>query len=509
MRAPFWWSFGVCLAVSSPILPAQDAAVLPPPERLVILHTNDLHGQIRPVRVVSRPGVERSAGGYASLEAYVRQARSQAAARGAELWLTDGGDWFQGTPEGNEDRGRSMMSYLNRLKFTATVLGNHEYDFGEQNLMDVLALAEHPVLGANIVEREDYSLLRPYVDRFVVKRFGDIRVALVGLIAGETRQVSTGPFGDADFVDEVECLRKLWPALAAAADEFVLITHCGLPTDRRLARAFPGVRLILGGHSHTPLPRGTREGDTWIAQSGGKSTAISRVTLKLDQGCLKVEDVTLVGLTPPETTERETGEFLDRTFDHIGAKWDTPIGKVLGAPDRRMRGSGRSTPVGNYVAGMLRRAAKADVGLTNKGGLRTNLPQGDVTRRHIFELLPFDNPVHVMEMRGQQLWSLLAQGLRPGHLPLEIAGASYSYAVVDGRRELRGVEVGGRTINPSASYRVATSSFLAAGGDGFTVFEAVESAPLGPEFMRAIMLTELRLHGQVRLVDEPRIRLVE
>lgn len=505
------WSLGICLNLLLSAAHAQEPPAGAPTTRLVILHTNDLHGQIRPLLVMSRPGVERKLGGFVSLEAYVRRARAEAQAGNARLWLTDGGDWFQGTPEGNEDRGRSIMSCFNRLGFTAVVVGNHEYDFGEKNLARLVALARHPVLGANVVEREDPSRIRPYVRKFVVKRVGGIRVALVGLIASETKRVSTGPFGDADFSDEIRSLRKLWPALEKAADEIILISHCGLSIDRKLAVAFPRVRLILGGHSHTPLPRGLRQGDTWIAQGGGKGATISRVTLSVDQDKhrLDVERVELVDLTQAVTVDPATAGFLTTTFDHIGAKWDTPIGKVLGVRDRRMRGSGRSTPIGNYVADLIRRTAKADVGLTNKGGLRSRLPQGTITRRHVFELLPFDNTVYLMQMTGRQLFSVLSQGLRPGHLPLETSGAHYSYALVEGRRELRSVEVAGRTINPKQLYRVATSSFLAGGGDDFTVFQSVKSAPVGPDYLRAILLTELRKHGQIRLFDESRIRLVE
>ena len=80
------WTLAVCSGGLLLALPAQDIAARPSPGRLVILHTNDLHGQILPTRVVSRPGVERLEGGYAALDTYVRQARSRAAAQGVELW---------------------------------------------------------------------------------------------------------------------------------------------------------------------------------------------------------------------------------------------------------------------------------------------------------------------------------------------------------------------------------------------------------------------------------------
>lgn len=505
------WGSGTWLLLLLATGQAQEIPRTAPAARLVILHTNDLHGQILPVPVVTRPGIERRMGGYPALAAYVHRSRTAARAQHSTVWLTDAGDWFQGTPEGNEDRGRSIMACRNRLGFTAVAVGNHEYDFGEKNLVDLVALARHPVLAANVVQRDEPARLRPYVRKFIIERVGGIRVALVGLIASETRSVSTGPFGAADFPDEIETLRKLWPGLQEAADEIILLTHCGLSIDRKLAKAFPRIRLILGGHSHTALPRGLRVGDTWIAQSAGKGTAISRVSLEIDSSSrrLAVERVETVDLLPPVTADPEITRFLTATFEHIGAKWDTPIGKVTGARDRRVRGSGRSTPMGNFIAALIRRTAKADVGLTNKGGLRSRLPHGVVTRRQVFGLLPFDNTVHAMRMTGEQLFDLLAQGLRPGHLPLEIAGGRYSYAVVKGRRVLRHVEVAGRTIDPAASYRVATNSFLAGGGDDFTLFRSVESAAVSPLFLRAILLRELRKRGQIRLASEVRIRLVE
>lgn len=493
------------LAVSTAL--GQKPVESEPSGELVILHTNDIHGQIQPLTVVSRPGVRRRVGGYLALESYLRQARKDAKA----LWLTDGGDWFQGTPEGNEDHGRAIMACRNRLDFTAVVLGNHEYDFGEKNLRALVALARHPVLGANIVTDGDRTKVRPYVDRFIVKTIDGVRVALVGLIASETPQVSTGPFGAAVFSDELASLRELWPSLQKAADEIILITHCGLAIDRKIARAFPRIRLILGGHSHTPLPKGAQEGETWIAQSGGKCTSISRVTLTTDtdRRRLAVQRVQVMNLKIPDAENSATVEFLGATFKHIGPKWDKPIGKISGAKDIRMRGSNESTPAGNYVADLIRRTAKAEIGLTNKGGLRSLLPHGVVTRRQVFQLLPFDNVVCVMEMTGRQLEAVLSQGLRPGHLPLEIAGARYSYALADGVRGLRNVEVGTDRLDPAKIYRVATNSFLAGGGDGFTAFALIRSRTVSEASLSTLMILEIQSYGAISLPGERRIKRVD
>ena len=143
------------------------------------------------------------------------------------------------------------------------------------------------MLAANILT-EDSSVLRPYVEPYLVRNVAGVRIAIVGLITSDTKNVSTGPFGGARFHDEVATLRELWPKLRKQADAIVLLTHCGLKTDIRLARAFPEICLILGGHSHTLLLRGHREGDTWIVQSGSCATAVTRVRLVVDQGRRRV-----------------------------------------------------------------------------------------------------------------------------------------------------------------------------------------------------------------------------
>ena len=482
------------------------------PSRLVILHINDWHGQIQPREVTTRPRVTTQMGGFAAVAAYVARERECAKQRGdTVVWLTDGGDWFQGTPEGNEDRGWSMMACQNRLGFTAVVIGNHDYDFGEANLIRLVEHARHPVLGANILERGDHPRLRPYVKPFRILRIGAVCIAIVGLITEDTKELSRGPFGKADFGGEMVTLRRLLPDLERRTDAIVLLTHCGAAEDEGFARAFPSIDLILGGHSHTRMPRGRRVGHTWIVQSGGRGTGISRVEIDVDQAArrLRVRSAALVPI--PARTERDpaTERFLATTFAHIGAKWDVPVGVITGDEDKRARGAITSTAAGNYVAGLIRRVAGADVGLMNKGGIRDQIRPGPITRRQVFRLLPFDNTVSTVQLTGVQLRTLLALGLQRPRRPLEIAGARYGFRVVDGVRRLAWVEVGGKPLVHDASYSVATNSFLAGGGDGFELLATLDSHSIGPEWLRALMLTDLREKGEVHLSAAQRIRHVE
>ncbi len=474
---------------------------------LLILHINDFHGQVRPRRLPARGDREaRWIGGFAALAEHTRRRR---AAFGKTVWVTNGGDWFQGTPEGNHDRGVAAMQTLERLGLTASVVGNHEYDFGERSLIALIEALRHPVLGANVLERGSERVrpyVRPYTVRTVTGAGGvPVRIAIVGLVTEDTPQVATGPFGSAVFETETATLERLWPQLMRDAEHVVLLTHSGLRRDIELAQRFPGIRLILGGHSHTLLRRAVVEGDTTIVQSGSRAGAVTEVEVRLTVDRFECAATTLVELDGAIEPDTDTRAHLDRTFGHLAEHWDTPIGEVAGAADRRW--SGGSTPAGSYVAGLIRAASDADVGLTNKGGLRSTLVPGAITRRDVFELLPFDNSVVTFELSGTQLRRVLAQSLEQRRRPLEIDGATYTYRIEDGTRQLRDVLVGGRPLDLERNYRVATNSFLAGGGDGQTAFAEQEPVGRTEQFLRDLMEADLLRSTVIELPGESRIQL--
>lgn len=496
--------------------PGADSRPATAPARapdLVVLHFNDLHGQVLPREILARDRPPRQLGGILGLERFVARTRAELGAE--RVWVTNGGDWFQGTPEGNEAKGRHMVELFGRLALTASVLGNHEYDFGERNVAELVAHAREPILGANVCAPN--GSLRGYVKPYCVKTCRGLRIALLGLVASETKLVSTGPFhleNERDvvqFADEAATVERWLPELAESADVVVLITHCGVEVDRRLARRFPQIPLILGGHSHTALTHGIREGATWIVQSSGKGTAVSRVELTIEDTAprLRVQKAGLVdvpAVTPAEAgLDSESVRDFERRFGHLRAIWDTPIGRVEGDLDDRS-GPG-STPAGNMLAALIREAGGGVVGITNKGGIRSTLVPGPLTRRHVYELLPFENTIVTLELTGAQLRQVLQGGLVKGRRPLEVDGATYSYRVVDGERLLVDVMVGGVSVVDTDRYPISTNSFLASGGDGLGVFLQARRLRENPELLRDVLLARLAKDPRLRLTAEERILL--
>jgi 5'-nucleotidase / UDP-sugar diphosphatase len=252
----------------------------------------------------------------------------------------------------------------------------------------------------------------------------------------------------------------------------VLLTHCGLETDRRLARAFPEIPLILGGHSHTALRTPFVEGTTWIVQTQGKATSVQRLDARADTAArrLVLERGELVELdldAHPE--DPATVAWIRAHTRELAATWDRVIGELV-TPLLDERGT-LSTAAGNLICDALREATGADLAFSNKGGVRARLRPGPLTPRHLYELQPFDNTFVTMTLPGREVRALLAATLAPGRRILDLGGGTYTYALVDGRRELRAVTVGGAPLDDARSYRIAVNSFLADGGDGYTSFD--------------------------------------
>ena len=274
-----------------------------------------------------------------------------------------------------------------------------------------------------------------------------MRIAQVGLTTSDTKQVSMGPFGSCEFLNEAATLRALLPEVRRRADVVVLLTHCGLEEDRELARQFPEVPLILGGHSHTLLRRSVQVGGTHIVQSGSRGTAVSvvRVQLIASPPQLLVSSAESVDLDESTPRDAAMQSFLDQRFAPLREAWDQPLGRIVGRDSRA--GSG-STPGGNLVAALIRADGDAEIGLTNKGGLRTTLTAGPITRRQVFEFLPFDDNVVTLQLSGEQLRATLQQSLRRapppggGWMHVLLRGAGRGAAPARGHDRLRAAAAG-------------------------------------------------------------------
>lgn len=479
------------------------AALAGDPVRLIVLHTNDLHGQLHPmppspVRPVLRG---KAAGGYAHLASMVRAIRREAAGRGAKVLLLDAGDIFQGTPIGNETRGRAVIEAMNALGYDAGALGNHEFDYGYENLVALVEKAAFPVLAANLAGAKR---VRPYV--VLAPPAAPCRVAVIGVITPGTPMITTPGVTDGlTFADPVPVVRALRKELQA--DLFVVVSHLGREDELRLAREVEGLALVVGGHSHSPYVR--KVDGTLVLQTHSRGLSLGRADLDLDPDGWKV--VRAEGrLLPVDPRATAPDAAVQEVIVRYGKDLDERLRRVVGrlaAPLRRARGL-VSSPAGNWMADVLRRAGQAEVGFMNKGGIRTDLEAGEVTAGDIYRLMPFDNVVATMDLTGAELRALLERHFAPGRYPgLEWSGLFVEVArAADGTVTIAAVTVGGRPLDEQRLYRVATNSFLAAGGDGFEAFQKGRRRARGG-LVRDALAADLEARSPLTPPAEARLRV--
>ncbi len=440
---------------------------------VVVLHTNDLHGQVLPRKATwLKKDPAPLVGGITRVAAYIDRVRSDARKNNEIVFAVDAGDWFQGTPEGLIDDGMGFANALGFTGYDAMCIGNHDFDHGIPNLVSILKETKIPAVAANLnvkgkSERVDWVAPWRVVER------GGVTIGFVGLVTPITPEITHPDAKTIDFVDPVAALQLAEDHLKGKVDLVVPLTHLGVEEDKALARAHSELPLIVGGHSHTFLKSGVREGSTLIVQTGSKASAIGRVDVWLDAATKKVLETsaTLIDLDeepPAAFAEQPVSIIAANLVKRTEQRMKEKIGE-LAVTAERAKDPLASSAMGNLLADIVREFARADVGLMNRGGIRADLQAGPITRRDVFEVMPFDNNVVVVKLTGAELTSLVRNAVEgKSHSGIEVSGITIEVRVAaSGERTLAGVRVGAEPVDTAKTYRVAMNSFMADGGDAY------------------------------------------
>jgi 5'-nucleotidase/UDP-sugar diphosphatase len=492
---------------------------------LVILHTNDTHGH--PLKFFENPAPD--VGGLPARATLIQQIRS----RYRNVLLLDAGDFNTGRPESNFFKAEPDILGYNYLGYDAVALGNHEFDNPLETLKEQIKLAEFPFLAANVKNNAGKNIAKPYI----IKKFNGFKVAVFGLTTKTSEYVaSPANIEDLIFEDEVETARKLVPQLRKKADIVIALAHLGIdPTDdsgsRRLAKMVPGIDLIVDGHSHTYLNEPLYVNRTPIVQTkcwglylgkGVMTISAKKVTgfkwelipVNLKEKVKQPDGSTELRYIGTEINEDQR---LLELLQPYAAKVDGILSEVIGTAEALFpQGNVRKeeTALGNLIADSMLWQTKnlnTDFAIQNGGGIRADLPAGTITKKTIYEILPFDNTVVVVSIKGSDLLPLfdfMATTPGKGAFPQVSEGTSFTINTITGKCE--DILINGAPIDPDRIYRIATNSFLAVGGDGYQAFEkAVDCYDTSVFQMDACIEYLIQLGGKVKPELKNRIKLIQ
>jgi 2',3'-cyclic-nucleotide 2'-phosphodiesterase (5'-nucleotidase family) len=464
--------------------------------KLTVVHTNDIHGGINPsdATFMNRDFPPRL-GGAASMVTLLRRLRAEIEASGGHFLMMDAGDTFQGTPVGTLTKGRAVLDFMNSAGYDALSLGNHDFDEGKENCQELVARANFPVLAANLID-ETTGTTAEWVEPWIIKDYGNLRVGIIGLITPETENMSfPANVAGLDFAPMAPIVRESIEELRAQdVDVVLLVGHVGIPyspeehfdrmeeegwpadddprsTAMDVAHSVEGIDAFFCGHIHKGFDDAWQMSNTHtlLFQTYGRGSGAGIVTLTVDTETNQILDYDFWSERGYLVTffedqfwpESEMREYVGGEVRKAEAGMDQVIGRATGKFGRMGDGE---TPMGNAVCDAMLEESGADFAFTNLGGIRDEFGPGPVTPREVFQVLPFGNKMIVFRMSGELLREVIETRISGNHHGLYVAGGKVVYNKT--RSDFDRVthfEVGGAIWDPEATYRVVTSDFLSQG----------------------------------------------
>ena len=477
--------------------------------KLVILHTNDIHG---------RAVADDASFGYAR----IAQLKKNLQAQGAEVLLMDAGDFSQGTPLVNLGYGKNAVEFMNAAGYDIATLGNHEFDWGSDNMEQNMANAKFAVVCANLTRAADGTTVFP------ANKIYETAIGKVGVFGLDTPETMTKTHPDKvkgiAFAQGEELFAvaaaQVAELEAAGCDLIVCLGHLGQDDESTgnrsidLLEKVTGIDLFIDAHSHTVIDGGEMNGETLRTSTGNYAEAIGYVVAEK----VTAEEATSIALTAGLWTiaendeaalmlgngiaiDEEVAAIVNTLNDAVEAELSATFAKteVLLDGNRAPGVRTQETNLGDFAADSILWAAKqalgedkVDAALTNGGGIRASIEIGDVTMKDMKTVFPFGNEVATLTITGAELLEALeaATFSTPeaiGAFP-QVAGIEFTidttvayengemypnstyYAPAKPGSRVTIATVGGEAWAADAEYTIATNDFTAAGGDTYYVF---------------------------------------
>ena len=459
---------------------------------LFIIHTNDVHARVT--------AGEDDGAGYAKLATIIKTARSIT----NNVLVLDAGDVTHGTNFANLFNGATIGDLLIMSGYDAVAPGNHDFNYGIDNLLALSDAAEEvsdlKVLSANITDEDGYLLFQPYQ----LYDFNGFKVCVIGLTTPDTKTKSHPKNTEGVEFDNPVIYQNAQAAIDLAheiADYVVVLGHIGTVADGEsgltstiICENIDGIDLFVDGHSHSVLSGDNYVNGTLIVSAGEYMQNIGVVDILVKDGEVASEDAFLIAssdvLDPANSAlakqygivdvpdDPEVAAYIESVNEAIEARFGEVVATIPTDLDgERDHVRTRKTNLSAIVCDAITAETGADFTIVNGGGIRASLSAGDVTLGEVNAVLPFTNIVTVCEITGDEVYQALEHGY--SMLP-ETNGAFsqtdlqvvYSESKPAGER-IDEVLLDGEPIDRNAVYTVATNDFMAAGGDGYTMFGRV------------------------------------
>jgi 5'-nucleotidase / UDP-sugar diphosphatase len=479
-------------------------------KKITIVNTADIHGHII---------YEKDSGAYYTFDepkivlgmAKINSFVSKMKAKDKNLLFVDSGDLFHGTNEANINNGQGVVDIAKLMGYTSMTVGNHDFNFGIDRLLEIRDNINFPMLSANVF-LNDKLLFKEYM----IVEVNGIKLGLFGL----TTEVSLSHLNTRDLkgikiTNPVIEAKNVVEKLKGKCDSIILVSHLGTTQDREIMRQVKGIDVIFCGHSHFIKRKPEIINGINLVAPGSYTNFVGVARLYFNKNKLKKFDWKLV---TPEKENADNSEINKIALTYQKAAFENGkeiIGKAKCNFDGyRSHVRTGETNLGNLITDAMCEEAAADIAIVNGGVIRESLPEGEITVYKVGKVIPFINSLVTIEMSGDLIYQAIERGLRPYPNPSNGAflhvssGLSYTFdaSKIAGKR-LVSVTFNGKPLDKNKIYKVATNDYLFNGGDNYTEFIDTKILSYG-DLLKTVLANYIKRHKEVKEEKENRINVI-
>ena len=435
---------------------------------LTIVHTNDIHGRIDYDK-------DTSVIGYAKMQTYIKNLKKD----NKNVLLMDAGDVLHGQPLVTLSKGDNAASLLNIMGYNYFTPGNHDFNYGYSRLKELTEKMKCKTLAANVTLKDG---TKPFLENDVVEIDG-VKIGLFGLATPETA-VKTNPKNvqGINFGDPVKSAKEQVKLLKdKGANVVILLCHLGIDSESEGYRSYnirdnvDGIDLIIDGHSHSSLDKIKQvEGKAVIASTGAYSENLGIVKVSYKNGKTEVK---ASNVNSSEFERVEKDKDVENLVNEMKKNQDSALKEVIGKTEIALDGKktsvrAKETNLTKLFTNFVLKETEAQLVLFNGGTYRESIFAGSITYEDVMKVSPFGNYVVTKLVKGEDILKSLEYGLASypevaGKFP-QVAGMQ---CVINSKgsagSRVKSVKINGEKIDLQKEYTLATTDFVATGGDGY------------------------------------------
>ena len=444
-------------------------------KEIVVLSINDFHGALAP------------AGKNVGAAKLADALKVEKAKNPEGTIIVSAGDNYQGSAMSNLLYGEPVSAVFKEIGIELSAVGNHEFDWGVDKISKWAEDGGLTFVCANIYDKrtnEPVAWAKPYV---ILDKAG-VKVGFIGLATPETAyKTLKANVENNDFKDPVETLVNWMPKVkAAGADLVIALTHLGSFQDKEgkitgEAAALcevDGVDAVISAHTHQSVS-GLVNGKP-LVQAYYNGRTIAKMTFVFDENNKLVSAEPLLDhlYDRPDTLKDDANTLA--IYNRYEAELQPILGRVLGKTTAELDHDRYAGPslLGEWTCEVMREKVGVQIAMTNGGGLRTNIPAGEITAGKLYEVMPFDNTLYTMKLSGADVKANIEHGIMNEDIGwVQIAGVRVTYdpKAEAGKRITSMVLEDGTPVEMDEYYTVVTNDFMATGGDKYNFKNAKDT----------------------------------